>query len=160
MEKTVKWFRVTDPLSPLFGCDVQTWSVGLHDWPLVVALRRVDIFVGDRPFQLVAKSGEDLGLQINPDILTESPMQDDIVELGTDMPYGKVLVELEKTRADGLTLNFVTYERAGQVSIISTGKVAAKKTYFGFDTSRSSEIELAFDDGDNIEDLKYMIERD
>ncbi len=122
-----KWYRVIDPLNPLFGCDVllsgrAVWNI---EWAFdedvkfyqVIAMRRVDVFVGDRPFQLVAKEGEDLGLMISSCCIASSPIQDETVELTTDRPYGLCIDESEMTRRDGYTLRVARYEQATQVAL-------------------------------------------
>jgi hypothetical protein len=138
-----KWYRVIDPINPLYGCDVNGTPLefpeefrGLMD---VRALRRVDIFVGDRPFQLVAPEGETLGLLISTEHLGECPMQDEIVELVTDRPYGKCLNESQMKRPDGCTFSVAEYEHAVQAAILSSNSsVVATRTLFHTTDKRSS----------------------
>jgi len=128
-----KWFRVVDPLSPLRGCDVKGNIVELGKdtswkWLLVESVRRVDVFVGDRPFQLVG-SGDDLGVLIKISHLEESSIQDDVVEMTTDSPYGKCLSEDERTRKDGLTIRIAVFEKAAQIALEDLhGKLLATRT--------------------------------
>lgn len=133
-----KWYRVIDPLSPLYGCDVLTESsltaVNHKDFTtrkflMVKALRRVDVFVGDRPFQLIAKDGDDLGLMVDRAVLEDSPIQDETVETGTDRPHGICLDESEMTRVDGHKLKIVKYEKAIQIALLDhNGKLLATNT--------------------------------
>lgn len=121
-----KWYRVIDPLNPLYGADVMTGGytdviegdddreVRYYD---VEALRRMDMFFGDRPFQLVAKKGSNLGLMIHEDAIVESPMQSDVVVTGTDRPHGICLNESDMKRKDGCSLQIVKYERATQIAL-------------------------------------------
>lgn len=119
-EEKKKWYRVIDPLSPLHGCDVsgREWLVESGGHLLVIdGVRRVDIFVGDRPFQRMAGAEQNLGLYINFDQLEDSLIQDEVVELARDKPYGIFLNESNMTRLDGHTLRVVQYERATQVAL-------------------------------------------
>ncbi len=121
-EEKKKWYRVTDPLSPLHGCDVTgeqtTDGIGKRDLLCIGGVRRVDIFAGDRPFQRIAGLGKDLGLYIDASQLELSAIQDEIVELARDKPYGIFLNESNMTRnTDGHTLRIVQYERATQVAL-------------------------------------------
>lgn len=151
-----KWFRVNDQLSPLCGCDVT--GIEAEGWLSITALRRVDIFVGDRPFQLVAKEGEHLGLLIDTDQLVDSPFQDDVMVVGDDRPFGLCLNESEMTRKDGCTMFVARYERATQIALRSNGKLLATKT----DTSDVKEvwetqIIARFELGDDQDDMVYML---
>ncbi len=121
-EEKKKWYRVTDPLSPLHGCDVTGRQAvdAMHnrDLLLITGVRRVDVFVGDRPFQRIAGGTGDLGLLIDAAQLEESLIQDEVVELSRDKPYGIFLNESNMTRnTDGHTLRIVQYERATQVAL-------------------------------------------
>lgn len=162
----VRWFRVIDPLSPLYGCDVRGFkkpvgnsAMTVQDFLVIEAMRRVDIFVGDRPFQLVAPSGECLGLLIDWTQLEPSPIQDEIVELSTDLPYGEFLEEVLDER-EGLQLHCVAYERAYQVALLGTDppSVIVSRTLQNSD-DEVVRIRAAFDRGDDVDDIKYMIER-
>lgn len=120
MSEEKKWYRVVDPISPLYGCDVHGCKHSLmlmRDRLVIDAMRRVDMFIGDRPFQLVAPPGEDLGLLIKFDQLNESPLQDEIIELTTTRPFGLCLSESEVQRADGYMMRMAQYERLSQVAI-------------------------------------------
>ena len=157
-----KWYRVSDPISPLYGCDVKGYEIdsmfGPDDGMVLCALRRIDIFKGDRPFQLVAPVGEDLGIIISCDQLCLSPLQDDIVELATDLPYGRFLEESELFVSD-LVLNIVTYERAHQVALRRppTTVVASKVTVSG--RNAVDAVRLAFEQNRPVEEIVMMIER-
>lgn len=130
-----KWYRVVERLSPLCGCDVRVEVTGKYDWPLIVALRRVDVFAGDRPYQLVAAEGENLGIAVDPDDLELAPIQDDIVELTTRSPYGECLEESELIReGSNLVLRCAFYERASQISLEAQGTgVLASRTFLAED---------------------------
>lgn len=158
----VKWYRVIDPLNPLFGCDVRvrndravvTKSGAKLCWE-ISAMRRIDVFVGDRPFQLIAPEEESLGLWIDPAHLQDSPLQDDVVELGTDLPYGECLDEEQHTRADGLTVHAVTYEHAAQVALLKDGKLLKTRTTSGL--SVPNTVLAMHEQGRTEEDiLEYM----
>jgi hypothetical protein len=120
-EESKKWYRVIDPLSPLHGCDVsgREWLVESGSHLLVIdGVRRVDIFVGDRPFQRIAGAERHLGLYIEFSQLEDSLIQDEVVELSREKPYGIFLNESSMTRnTDGHTLRIVQYERATQVAL-------------------------------------------
>ncbi len=163
-----RWYRVTDPLSPLCGCDVRGRE---HlDYFLIDAVRRIDIFVGDRPFQRVAPTGQDLGLMIRSIQLIESPLQDDIVELATDTPYGKFVWENEFTRPDGASLHVVEFERKRQIALRFRGHVLKSVTssVHGHHGANDTKNESHFDvsdiiDGFNdvvisLEDVQLMME--
>jgi hypothetical protein len=122
-------------------------------------MRRVDIFVGDRPFQLVAPAGETLGLMIDVSHLEPSPLQDDIVELSTDLPYGEFLEEVEDGPRgdDGAKLTCVAFESLYQVALVHGNTVVSRTlTNENDDIVRIRE---AFSRGDHVDDLRYMIER-
>jgi hypothetical protein len=147
----VVWFRVIDPLSPLYGCDVKLADSsavavdrGAEIWWKVIAMRRVDIFVGDRPFQLIAPPGESLGICIDPDQLEPSPLQDETVELQTDRPNGLCLDESEMTRGDGHTLRIARYERATQVALDDgQGTLLGTRTFYGMPDDTGDERVLS-----------------
>lgn len=167
----VKWFRVIDPLSPLYGCDVRghcvDCSFGPDDGLVIRAMRRVDIFVGDRPFQLVAPEGETLGLIIISSQLEPSPIQDDIVELSTDLPYGKFLGEVEEgPRNDDETearLTCVAYEKRCQIALKWRDPASETMNIFSRVVLNLNDdvarIKGAFERGDSVDDIRYMIER-
>ena len=155
-----KWWRVIDPISPLYGCDVRgdlmfMSETSSHEYIFIEAMRRIDIFVGDRPFQLIAPSGEDLGLLINSKQLQLSPLQDDLIELSTDPPYGEFLEELELSRGDvdNCILHLVAYEKLYQVALLSreTGLVGRPKVTL-------IESRTVFCDPDEIRDLRSQFE--
>lgn len=168
MDYENKWWRVIDPLNPLYGCDVSGRRVAWDDETdetLMISvrrMRRVDVFVGDRPFQLVAKEGESLGLWIDVTHLEESPMQGD-VEIGHDKPYGTCLDESDLTRGDGCMLRIVRYEKAQQVALDSpSGQLLANKTFGTADGSDSPGLRSLinkFSDEADVEDLVYDLKR-
>lgn len=164
-----KWYRVIDPLSPLYGCDVSVKGGIVTYLPdtmtpdrrftTVTGLRRVDVFVGDRPFQLIAKDGEDLGLLIDRTQLEDSPIQDEIVVTGTDRPFGLCLDESEMTREDGTCLRIARYEQAIQIAVTdSDGKLLATDTSSGPERL-VWEIQLIamFERNDAAEDIAYCL---
>lgn len=177
MKTEVKWYRVIDPLSPLYGCDVRGWrkpvgnnEMTIQDFMVIEAMRRVDIFVGDRPFQLVAPDGEMLGLLIDWTQLEPSPLQDEIVELATDMPYGEFLEEVELNREDGCVLHLSAYERLYQVALLVPGppdpgplgnkpprRLLASRT-IDCTPEVIQAIRGVFERGDSVFDIKRMIE--
>jgi len=124
MDNGVKWYRVIDPLSPLYGCDVSGYDafIGPHGIPEgvyvnITAMRRIDIFVGDRPFQLVAPRNENLGLLILYQHLEPSPLQNETVELATDAPNGKCLDEYEVERGDHIRLRIAYFKEVAQLAL-------------------------------------------
>jgi hypothetical protein len=159
-----KWFRVTDPLSPLYGCDVRGWRsqavFGADDALVVIALRRVDVFVGDRPFQLVAREGEDLGIAVRADQLDESPLQDETIETGTDRPHGLCIDESEMSRNDGSTLRIARYERATQIAVEdNNGDLLATRTETADyrDVWEQGIIRL-FETGVDVDEIAYALQ--
>lgn len=125
------WFRVNEPLSPLHGCDVKgQFRDDLKTELLICAVRRVDIFMGDRPFQLVAAEGSDLGLWIRANQLEPSRIQDEIVELSTTAPYGKFIKEQTISGKDQANLTVVEYEDGFQIALIYYG-VLIGSVFFG-----------------------------
>lgn len=169
----VKWFRVIDPLSPLYGCDVRGFKkpvgnnqMSTQDFMAIEAMRRVDVFVGDRPFQLVAPEGETLGLLIYWGHLEPSPLQDDIVELSTELPYGEFLEEVEDgPRGDetGARLTCVAYEERYQIALKWRDEAGGTINVFSRTIQNSHDdvvrIREAFNRGDDVDDIRYMIER-
>lgn len=161
-----KWFRVIDPLNPLYGCDVDGYVEDKafgngRDGLIVTALRRVDVFIGDRPFQLVAKEHEDLGLMVDLDSLRDSPLQDDVVELTTDRPFGLCIDDSKMERNDSISLHVVRYERATQIALLRDGSKLASKTNAGDDrTVWENTVINLFSDGAEADDLTYLLRRD
>lgn len=155
------WYRVNDALNPLCGADVLTGDVGHIEgghrrFYEVLAVRRVDVFVGDRPYQLVAPQGQSLGIMVAGDNLTESPIQDEIVEIATDRPYGAVVEERDHDRSDSLKLRAVEYELMGQVALDDTdaGVVLASATV---SLEALSLIEEAFRAGSDPDEVQFII---
>lgn len=166
----VKWYRVVDPLSPLYGCDVRGYdaecSFGPDDGLVIQAMRRVDIFVGDRPFQLVAPEGETLGLMILSSQLEPSPIQDEVVELSTELPYGEFLEEVEDgPRGDETEarLTCVAYEERYQIALKWRDPASETINVFSRTILNLNDdvirIRGAFERGDDVDDIRYMIER-
>jgi hypothetical protein len=155
------WYRVIDPLSPLYGCDVRGTSS--EPWLTIVALRRVDVFVGNRPFQLVAPEGQSLGLLIDVEQLELSPIQTDVVELDTGRPFGRCIDESTMTRGDGLTLRIARYERAQQVALDDNrGTLLASRTFGTPDGADSPGLRAAinmFADDVAADDITYELKR-
>lgn len=156
------WHRVIDPLNPLFGCDVLLdWNAATTSksqvWFSVRGMRRIDVFVGDRPFQLIAPPGENLGITINPEHLEESPLQDDIVELSTDRPFGLCLSEASVLRSDGCCFRIATFERMSQVAVDGPdGALLASATC----TQEAADSWLTkFANGGDIDELVAAIKR-
>ena len=166
-QSSVKWWRVVDPLNPLCGCDVKGWDseavFGPDDALAVTALRRLDVLVGDRPFQLVAAEGEHLGVAVLREHLEPSPVQDDRIEIGYDNPHGRCLSEVSIPGPDGDELRVARYERAIQVAYGEMeGELYATATIRGSDRdTRLSNVIAAFSDGTvDVDDLKQMICRE
>ncbi len=160
------WYRVIDPLNPLYGCDVRCReSLQAEGWMVVEALRRVDVFVGDRPFQLVAPKGGCLGLLVDSDNLEVSPIQDEVMETATDRPYGLCLNESEMQRGDEVTLRIARYEYSTQIALLSAeGKLLATQTLWnggptGPETTRLWEEKIVsmFERGDDQDDIAYAL---
>jgi len=165
MEK--KWYRVVDPINPLFGCDV----TGLIDedslpgYLQVTAMRRVDIFVGDRPFQLVAQEGEGLGVMVDVDHLADSLLQDETVELTTERPYGRCIDESEMTRKDGVTLHIARYESSTQIAVSDAdGELLGTNTLWSGGPTGPEIVGLweqrivsMFERGDDQDDIAYAL---
>jgi hypothetical protein len=161
----MKWYRVTDPLSPLYGSDVRGREIYSESYPDVMcvqAMRRLDLLVGNRPFQLVAAEGDDLGIWIRLTHLQESPIQDDIVETTTDRPFGLCLNESEMTRTDGVTLRIARYEGATQIAVEDLTQGILRSAT---DTSHPDILEEwektiigMFERGDDAADIAYTLE--
>jgi hypothetical protein len=133
---------------------------------IILAMRRVDVFVGDRPFQLIAPEGETLGLLIMQDRLEPSPLQDDIVELSTDLPYGEFLEEVEDgPRGDetGARLTCVAYEERYQIALkwrdVTSGMINVFSRTIQNTDGDVVRVREAFNRGDDVDDVRYMIER-
>ena len=173
-EKT--WFRVIDPLNPLCGCDVRgvkcfdaegNWNE-LH----LTALRRIDVMVGDRPYQLRAGDNDRLNIAIVGyantwhTIVEISPLQDDVIILADDRPYGRCLDESSATRADGYTLRAVRYERATQIALDDyDGTFLATRTFYGHPDdlmnvhSDQSSVWDLFEQNVDPEEIKSLLNR-
>ncbi len=154
-----KWFRVVDPLSPLFGCDVTVIGSTLKGFKHVMSMRRMDIFVGDRPFQLIAPEGESLGILIKESHLEESPLQVDVIEIGSSRPFGICLDESEMQRGDDLVLHIVNYEQATQIALKDGdgGELLATQTFT--DKSVADAVLKMFERGDDRDDITFMLKR-
>lgn len=168
-----KWYRVTDPLNPLCGCDVKLGGNGITNVQMkdgvtqevehynrVIALRRVDVFVGDRPFQLVAPEGEHLGVMVDMRHVEISPLQDETVETGTDRPHGLCLDESEMTRKDGLTIRIARYEKATQIALEDgEGNLLATRTEIAsFRDTWERQILAMWETGQEQDDIVYALE--
>jgi hypothetical protein len=127
---------------------------------IVIALRRVDVFVGDRPFQLVAREGEDLGIAVRTDQLDESPLQDETIETGTDRPHGLCIDESEMSRDDGSTLRIARYERATQIAVEdSNGDLLATRTETAdYRDVWEREITRLFETGVDVDEIAYALQ--
>jgi hypothetical protein len=155
------WYRVNDPLNPLCGADVLTGDPGHLEgghgtFYEVRAMRRVDVFVGDRPYQLIAPEGQSLGILVASNHLVESPIQDDVVEIATDRPYGPCVEERDHARDDGLRLRVVEYVLMSQVAVddSDTGELLSSATV---SLGAAVIIEEAFLGGNDREDMQFMI---
>lgn len=156
-----KWYRVIDPLNPLYGCDVSgVEALSVEGWLNLTAMRRVDVFVGDRPFQLIAKSGEYLGVLIDCDHLALAPIQDVTMVTGTDRPHGLCLDESEMVRKDGVTLRVARYERATQIAVEDAEEnLLGTSTETGdFKDEWERQIIALFESGAEPEDIAYALE--
>ncbi len=152
MGEEKKWYRVIDPLNPLFGCDVRCRKSDLQvnaDRFVIEAMRRVDLLVGDRPFQLIAPEGEDLGLTIKRTHVEESPLQEETIEIGTDRPFGLCLGEAEVSVPSGHAMRTAQYERVTQVALEDPeGRLLATATV----SHKMADVWLqAFVDEDGLE---------
>lgn len=153
-----EWFRVNDPLSPLHGCDVRgSEAVDVDEdslgFLMIEALRRVDVFVGDRPHQLIAPKGGNLGLMIDMDQLEPSPIQNEIVEIGTDRPFGKCIEEYQLDRADGVAIRVARFETATQIALDDVdGRLARSIVLSGHNdvTLDGLTLMVAFRDGMDV----------
>lgn len=154
-----EWFRVNDQLSPLHGCDVRGSEAVDEDdeslgFLMIEALRRVDVFVGDRPHQLVAPEGGNLGLMIAIDQLEESPIQDDVVELVTDRPHGRCIEEYQLDRSDAVAMRVASFESAHQVAVDDNGELVFTTVITGLDRdAKLEELTNAFRNGAELDDL-------
>lgn len=169
----VKWYRVIDPLSPLYGCDVRGYdaSEGPYEIPKgtylnATGMRRVDVFVGDRPFQLMAPKNENLGLMVLFQQLEPSPIQDEVVELSTELPYGDFLEEVEDgPRGDETEarLTCVAYEERYQIALKWRDPASETINVYSRVIQSPNDdvimIRSAFNRGDDVDDIRYMIER-
>lgn len=148
-------------MNPLCGCDVKTGEEGHlvgasgKFWE-VTAIRRVDVFVGDRPFQLVAPPGDSLGIMVANSHLIKSPIQEDITEIATDRPFCKCLEEREHSRGDDLVLRVAEYEGMAQVALddTATNSVLTSATV---SLEGMRQIELDFAEGTGLDELQDLI---
>lgn len=128
----MSWYRLIDRAHPLWGLEVcgrlvlgNLYRRGtdlLEDEENfeaieVTAVRRLDVFVGDKVLQVP----EVRGMYLSCKLLERSPVQED-VELSFDSPYGKCLVESSRLVEDGrvtfIELNYVIYEQAVTVVLL------------------------------------------
>lgn len=122
------WKRINDPLSPLFGADVRGLEIKVEEnyythnsdkWFLVTHLRRLDLIVGNKPFQLSGGDDGHIGMIISCDFLIDSPVNEDTIEFDSLPPYGKFLGERLEKRLDGLRLESARFENSVQASLFS-----------------------------------------
>lgn len=156
---SVKWWRVVDPLNPLSGCDVMLGndtSLGGSNFHPVVGLRRLDVLVGDRPFQLRAGEGQDLGVCVDGDHLVESPVQDDLIEIGYDLPHGRCIGE-QVFSIDDTELRIADYEKATQVAYGEhDGELYATCTLKGDDRGDRLAKLLAFYESEDFDHYEFV----
>lgn len=146
-----KWYRVCEPLNPLNGCDVKIRDDGTG-LVCLCALRRVDVFVGDRPYQLRG----DLGIWIREEHLKESPIQDDIMEMATDNPYGPFVGE-SRSYDNPLEMHIARYQSAIVVSLRDLegpddARLICSRTMIGAPAeldAKVKELKAAFDEHTN-----------
>ncbi len=117
-----KWFRVVDRVSPLCGCDVTgEAAVDEKGEPVgfleIKGLRRVDVLIGDRPYQLRAPDGGNLGILIKMQQLEDSPIQDEVIEIAYDSPYGRCIDEWSESEEGVSDIHVVVFEDAIQVAL-------------------------------------------
>jgi hypothetical protein len=163
-DKDITWFRVIDPLSPLFGCDVKLGFSRMLNFTSIIAMRRIDVFVGDRPFQLIAPENETLGLFIDVNQLEASPFQNETMEMSTSIPYGACIQEYETARTESdeseTVLHIVYYDNATQVALKDGSGVLSKNTFFGlpFSISPVLKIRYEFEHNASVESLVNLID--
>lgn len=134
MSSVAMWYRVMDPLNPLCGADVLIEDEGDNGFCVVTALRRLDVLMGNRTFQLRVPEGQHLGISVLAEHLVESPIQDDVIEIAYDYPNGKCLSEATLDTGDTDELRIARYERAIQVAYGEReGELAATCTLRGDD---------------------------
>ena len=159
---SVSWYRVVDPQSPLFGCDVKGWiseaAIGADDALVIQAMRRIDMVVGDRPYQMIASDGENLGLAIRTDQLEVSAVQDDLIEMTRTHPYGEIISE--KKLGDEISLTLVLYGRALQAAYVDGSIVVAKNTWLSSDlqelTDLADYLEAMFKDASSFTLIDFI----
>lgn len=115
-----KWWRVVAPDNILFGADVRGNVIPADDGCEVAtlfvrAIRRVDMIVGDRPFQ-VQNLGTGIMIEVNMDNLELSPVQDEVVEISRKSPHGEFQHETTETNGNR-HLTIVWYEDAIQIAV-------------------------------------------
>ena len=161
-EISVKWLRVRDPLNPLCGCDVVLHEMPDGAYREVTALRRLDVLLGDRPYQLRAPEGCTLGISIDVNHLEPSPVQDEIVEIGYDTPYGKFLEERSDGGADEYLMQ-VTYENAIQFALLAQDddELLGNCTFLGVGrTERAEKVRQSFLDSDGRDEVLTMMKQE
>jgi len=138
------------------GIEVSGERLGARSFLRVTSVRRVDVFQGDRPYQRVAAEGQDLGILIDMAQLVASPIQDDVVEIATDRPYGRCIEERTIDRDDDTRLRIVQYETMAQLALddLSTGLVLVSKTVT---LEVMSAIEDEFSNGLEVDEMQYLI---
>lgn len=148
-----KWWRVVAPDNILFGADVRGNVIPADDGCEVAtlfvrAIRRVDMIVGDRPFQ-VQNLGTGIMIEVNMDNLELSPVQDEVVEISRKTPYGSFVAETGETNGNK-HLTKVWYENAVQIAVTEerghTEETLATNTWMTSDpTERRQITEFATD---------------
>lgn len=152
-----RWYRVSDGGNPLCGADVKLGPMlGWEPWYKVVAVRRCDVFLGARPYQMRAAGPDgDLGLMTNASHLRLSPVQDEEFELATDNPYGDFIDEERLTDVDGAELQLIHFDNAVQCVFrwIDHGtKQKTSNTFFGTGEElevKAGQLRVLYDDGEH-----------
>lgn len=155
----LNWYRVVEATNPLSGCDVlcdeEMFSKSYY-CP-VYGVRRIDVFVGDRPFQMVsADPSVDMGIAIHAGHMKLSSIQHRSITLSTDRPNG--LCILEKEWEDGKRIvRYAEYENGrSQVSVSIDGSTTVEWKGFVKKTPFLSFM-LHFDQYTKDEDLLTQI---
>lgn len=150
--------RVVDPGSPLCGWDLLCDEVEVEGLPEgispmldVLAARRIDVLLGDRPLQYSPPNG--MGMTIDADRVEPCPVQDAVIEVATDAEglYGDHL-ERQSYATNHMNLEIEIFENAVLAVYVHEGEGGphtVKKAWFGPpDYALIKRLEDLFDDDD------------
>ncbi len=158
-DEDLMWYRVVDPGSPLCGWDLLCGLDGgtveevveSEAWySEVLAARRLDVLLGDRPLQFNPPGG--IGMLVDIKKLDPSPVQTGTVEIGSDAEglYGEHLERRSYSMLDpDMKLDIEIFAGATLAALDVSGNEPLAGSWFGEpDMEFIAGLEMMFENSD------------